>query len=410
MRILIYVWEGIKIAFDALRSYKLRSVLTTLGIIIGVTTVIAIVTLVQGLNKAFENQISAIGTDTLYIQKFPWNMGRDQWFVFRNRRNLEIQDAMKVKEMATLATAVAPVIETMQMVKYREKSAERVFIVGSTADLMITANIVPEYGRFMTETEVDHRRPVCVLGYDVAQTLFQNQDPIGERITVGGRKVRVIGVAEKKGSIFGQSLDSQLFMPIEFFSSVFGAKFRSIEIQVKIKTPELLDDAEIELTGLMRRIRGLKPDQDVDFAINKQSMLTDMYNNLTRTLWIVAIGVGAISLLVGGIGIMNILLVSVTERTREIGIRKAIGARKVDIMVQFLIESMMICAVGVLIGIMLAVALAKVIAATTPLPTAITLWVVFLGLGFVVSIGLFFGIYPASKAARLNPIEALRYE
>ena len=183
-----------------------------------------------------------------------------------------------------------------------------------------------------------------------------------------------------------------------------------MEIEVKVQSPTVIEDAEIELTGIMRRVRNIPPGKENDFAINQQSLLMDTYKSLTSTLWAVAIGVGAISLLVGGIGIMNILLVSVTERTREIGIRKAIGARNTDILVQFLIESLMICALGVVMGVLLAVGIAKTVSATTPIPAAITLWVVFLGLGFVVCIGLFFGIYPASKAARLNPIDALRYE
>ncbi|NIA32072.1 MAG: FtsX-like permease family protein, partial [Actinobacteria bacterium] len=226
----------------------------------------------------------------------------------------------------------------------------------------------------------------------------------------GGRKFKVIGVVEKKGSMFDFNMDNQVYIPIGIFQTAFGARWRSVDIQVKAISPAVIEDAEIELTGIMRRLRGLPPGKENDFAINKQSMLMDTYKNLTNVLWAVAIGVGAISLLVGGIGIMNILLVSVTERTREIGIRKAIGARKFDIMIQFLIESMMICALGVVIGLLVAIGVAKIIAATTPIPAAITLWIAALGVVFIVTIGLFFGIYPASKAARLNPIEALRYE
>ena len=411
MRLLIYMWEGIKIAIDALRSYKMRSLLTTLGIVIGVTTVITIVALVQGLNGAFARQISSIGTDTLFIEKLPWVIKSDkEWFSYRNRRNLTVTDAKRIKKMSRLAKAVAPVLFTQRTLKYQNNSIEKTIVVGTTADYLITSNALPELGRFLMETDVRHRKPVCVLGWEVAQALFPNENPIGKRITIGGRKFRTIGVVEKKGSMFDFNMDNQVYIPIGVFQTVFGARWRTVQIQVKVLSPELMDDAEIELTGIMRRIRGLPPDADNDFAINKQSMLMETYRNLTNVLWAVAIGVGAISLLVGGIGIMNILLVSVTERTREIGIRKAIGARNLDIMVQFLIESMMICALGVVIGVGLAVVLSKVIAATTPIPAAITLWVAILGMAFVVTIGLFFGIYPASKAARLNPIDALRYE
>ncbi len=405
------MWEGLKIAFDALRSYKMRSLLTTLGIVIGVTTVITIVSLVQGLNKAFSNQISAIGTDTLYISKMPWIIrGDKEWFSFRNRRNITIEYAKQIKQSATLVDAVAPVLMTQRQVKYAGQTAENVLVVGTSADYLYTSNALPEQGRFLMDSDVRHRKSVCVLGWDVAQTLFPGENSIGKRLTIGGRKFKVIGVVEKKGSMFDFNMDNQAYIPIGIFQTAFGARWRSVDIQAKATSPAVMEDAEIELDGIMRRLRGLTADKEDDFAINKQSMLMDTYKNLTNVLWAVAIGVGAISLLVGGIGIMNILLVSVTERTREIGIRKAIGARKFDIMIQFLIESMMICALGVVIGVLVAIGLAKIISATTPIPAAITLWIAALGMIFIVAIGLFFGIYPASKAARLNPIEALRYE
>ena len=410
MRIFIYMWEGIKIAFEALRSYKLRSILTTLGIIIGVTTVITIVSLIQGLNKAFSDQISSIGTDTLYIQKFPWIMKGDEWFRYRNRKNVSIQEAEAVRESATLARAVAPTMGTMRSIKYNENTINRVYVLGTTAEYLVTSNSYPEIGRFLSENDVQHNRAVCVIGSAVAEKLFPRTDPIGKRVNIAGRKFRVIGVLEKKGSFFGWNMDTFAVIPIGAFQSAIGSFRRSVEIEVKVQSPTVIEDAEIELTGIMRRVRNIPPGKENDFAINQQSLLMDTYKSLTSTLWAVAIGVGAISLLVGGIGIMNILLVSVTERTREIGIRKAIGARNTDILVQFLIESLMICALGVVMGVLLAVGIAKTVSATTPIPAAITLWVVFLGLGFVVCIGLFFGIYPASKAARLNPIDALRYE
>jgi putative ABC transport system permease protein len=409
-RYFIYIGESIKIAYEALRSYKMRSLLTTLGIVIGVTTVITIVALIQGLNLAFSQQISKIGTTTLFVSKFPWIMGDKEWFTFRNRPNISVKDAEKLKQMSKTAVAVAPTLYSRRTAQYKNRTTERVLIVGTNEDYMETSNVLPEEGRFMSVTDVRHRRPVCVLGQDVLNSLFPNEDPIGKRVTLGGRKFTVIGVAEKKGNMFGDSMDNMAMIPIGIFQTVFGARWRSVDVEVKVVSPAAIEDSEIELTGIMRRIRGLESNQENNFAINKQSMLMDTYKKLTGTLWAVAIGVGAISLIVGGIGIMNILLVSVTERTREIGIRKAIGARRFDIMMQFLVESMMICAMGVIIGVVTAVGLAKLIAKVTPLPAAITVWVAVLGLTFVVAIGLFFGIYPARKAALLSPIEALRYE
>ncbi|MBN2414074.1 ABC transporter permease [candidate division KSB1 bacterium] len=411
MRILIYFVESVKIATNALRSYKLRSILTTLGIVIGVTTVITIVALIQGLNKSFERQISAIGTDTLFIDKYPWIItSNTEFFSYRNRRNIPVNYAFRIKELSSLSKAVAPTLYSRQTAKYKGRSSEGVLIIGTNADYLVTSNTLPEIGRFLSDTDVEHRRSVCVLGWDVYQALFPNSDPIGKKIKLGGKKFKVVGVIEKKGAMFGNSMDTNVCIPIGVFQSTFGVRWRSCDIEIKINSPELMDDAEIELTGIMRRLRGLKPGEDNDFNINKQSMLMDTYKRLTNTLWAVAIGVGSISLLVGGIGIMNILLVSVTERTREIGVRKALGARNHDVLLQFLIESMVICSIGVIIGILFAIGIAKLVAATTPIPAAITLWVVFLGVGFVITIGVFFGIYPASKAARLNPIDALRYE
>ena len=410
MRILIYMWEGLLIAYDALRAYKMRSILTTLGIVIGVTTVISIIALIQGLNQAFSSEVSAIGTDTIFIEKFSWNMQGDDWFKYRNRPNITVEEAELIKAFSRHAQAVSPEMQTSRTVKYDEKAVERVSIIGATADYAITSNVEPEYGRFFSENDVTANRSVCVLGYEVADKLFGTSDPIGKRVSIGGRKFRVIGVIGKKGAFFGLNMDAQTIIPVGAFQSAFGDQRRYVSIAVKVQSPKQIEEAEYELTGLMRRFRKLTPGKESNFSINKQSMLLDVYNSITGTLWAVAIGVGAISLLVGGIGIMNILLVSVTERTREIGIRKALGARKRDILWQFLIESMMICALGVLIGTLLAIGIAKLVAATTPLPAAITWWVAILGLIFVVGIGLFFGIYPASKAARLSPIEALRYE
>lgn len=411
MKFLIYIGEGFKIAFEALRSYKMRSMLTTLGVVIGVMTVITIVTLVQGLNTAFKSELSSIGTNTLYINKYPWVfMSQEDWIKVRNRPNITLEEAQKVKEWSRYATAVAPTLNTRRNAKYKERTIKDVTVIGTTEDYLLTSNTFPEKGRFLSSIDVNHRRAVCVLGQDVVDELFPFTDPVGKRINLGGRKFVVIGVSERKGKMFGQSQDQMAIVPIEVFHSAYGARWRSVSIEVQVSSPEFVDDAETELTGLMRRIRGLPPEEENNFSVNQQSTLVDTYNNITKTLWAVAIGVGTISLLVGGIGIMNILLVSVTERTREIGVRKALGARRSHIMVQFLVESIMICALGVLIGIGLALVLAKIIEASTPLPAAVTGWVMGLGFLFVFTIGIFFGLYPASKAARLNPIDALRYE
>ncbi|NOZ57101.1 MAG: FtsX-like permease family protein [Calditrichaeota bacterium] len=409
-RTALSLWEGVRIAVDALMAYKLRTVLTTLGIVIGVTTVVTIVALVEGLNHAFTREISQLGTATLYVEKFPWIMKGNSFWIYRNRRDITMKEALAIRKYATLVEAVAPTVATTRDVKYRNRRVSGVRLLGTDENYMVTSNAVPEIGRFLTPNDVSHRRAVCVLGWEVAEKLFKNEDPIGKRVKVGGYPVRVIGVLAKKGKMFDFNLDTYVVVPIGLFRKITGIHRRVDQIEVKVKDPALMEDARYELEGILRRVRKVPPGAKNDFAINEQSMLMQTYKNLTTSLWAVAIGVGSISLLVGGIGIMNILLVSVTERTREIGIRKAVGAKNRDILWQFLVESMFIVSLGVLIGIGLAILLAKLIASMTPIPAAITGWIVALGIGFVLTIGLVFGIYPASRAARLNPIESLRYE
>ena len=408
-RTAVALGEGVRIALDSLRAYKLRTFLTTLGIVIGVSTVVTIVALVQGLNRAFTREIAQLGTSTLYIQKYPWLMTGGKWWEYRNRKNITMKEVTAIRRYSTYAEAVAPTVYTVRTLKYRDKKLNGAQIVGTTQDYLLTSNAIPDRGRFLTDVDVSHRRPVCVIGWEVADKLFGAEDPIGKRIQIGGHPARVVGVLQKKGEMFGFNLDTFVVIPIGFFFKLFGTH-RSIDIEVRVKDPSQLEDAKYELEGILRRVRKVPPGAKNDFAINEQSMLMRAYRNLTTSLWAVAIGVGSISLLVGGIGIMNILLVSVTERTREIGIRKAVGAKNRDILWQFLVESMIIVALGVVIGTAIAVILANVIARFTPIPAAITAWVVVLGVLFVLAIGLIFGIYPASRAARLNPIESLRYE
>jgi putative ABC transport system permease protein len=406
MRFFIELWEAVKIALGALKANKLRAFLTLLGIIVGVTTVIGIVSLTDGLDEAFGEQISSLGSDVLYVQKFSW-FDREGWEKYRNRKDLTMKEVNALKEYMTLASAISPAVSTRRTVKYGSKSLERVSINGTDEEK--TRSAFPKYGRDLTELDVANRRNVCVIGWDVADHLFKNEDPIGKRIKIGGYHFKVVGVLEKQGSIFGHTLDQEVRIPIGVFFKLFGRN-RWITITVKVKDTELIEDAKDEIRGILRRVRKVPPGKEDDFSINQMDLLMDMYKNLTTALYAAAIGVGAISLLVGGIGIMNIMLVSVTERTREIGIRKAIGARRRNVLWQFLVESVVISAVGGIIGIGMGFGLGKLIAAISPLPASVTLWSIFLGLGFSSAVGIFFGIYPASKAARLNPIEALRYE
>jgi len=411
---MVFSWseigEGLRIAYKALRANRLRTILTTLGILIGIIVVTVIISVIQGLNSYVSGEISGLGADTVYISRMPWIIqSYEEYLKYQKRRDITVDQYLGVKNQVTLAQAVAPELMTRRTLKYRSESLERVFVTGTSESYITTANVVPDRGRFFTSEEVHLRRSVCLVGSEVAEKLFEDTNPLGKRIKIGAHPFLVIGVLEERGQMFGFSLDNVTLIPYSVFQKVFGSR-RSFEIQAKAFDPKLVDELIDELTGLMRRIRGIEAGRPNDFSINQQSQLMDMYRNMTRVLWIVLIGIGSIALLVGGIGIMNIMLVSVSERTREIGIRKAIGAKRRVIMWQFLVESVLISSIGVTIGIVISIAIALLIRSASPIPVNISTWVLFLGIGFTVSIGMFFGLYPASKAARLDPIVALRYE
>jgi len=394
-------------ATGSLRMHKVRALLTILGVIIGVMTVVTIISLIQGLNRAVSQQVAGLGANIFYLQKYPWFGGRE-WFEYRNRKNLTIEDAQAIARLCPSVKRVASVMGSGKVIKYKDRSTERVGIRATTPSYQEVRNTTVERGRFFTQTELNHRRPVCIIGQTIVKGLFKDEDPLGSHIRIGGRKFLVIGIQEKKGSMFGDDMDAVAIIPITTFRKLFGTH-RSITILVEVK-PALFEHAKDEVTSLMRRRRHIPPDKANDFAINTQDTIMNVYKNLTRILFLVMIGVSSISLLVGGIGIMNIMLVSVTERTREIGIRKAIGAERKDILLQFLIEALILSGIGGIIGLGLGGGIGKLISTMTPLKAAIPLWSIFLALGFSTLVGLIFGIWPAAKAAKLNPITALRYQ
>jgi putative ABC transport system permease protein len=402
--------EGFLIAFQTLKSNRLRTILTTLGIFIGVIVVTVIISVIQGLNNYVSGEISGLGADTIYISKWPWIIKNYEDYInIRKRKRITKNQYEKVKKLTTLAETIAPEITTQKKVKFKNESVDRVFITGTTDDYMTTANVMPEQGRFFSAAEVDFRRNICVIGWDIADKLFNNSDPIGKRIKIASQPFFIVGLLEKRGEMFGHSLDNMTLIPYTVFQKYFGTR-RSLTLHVKAKDPKLINELTDQLTGIMRQVRGIEAGRPNDFSINQQGQLIDVYNKMTRILWIVLIGIGSISLLVGGIGIMNIMLVSVTERTREIGIRKAVGAKKRIIMWQFLVESIFISGIGVTLGILFSIGIAIFIRSISPIPVNISFWILLLGILFTVTIGIFFGLYPAAKAARLDPIEALRYE
>jgi len=399
--------EGLAISFRAIRANKMRSALTMLGIFIGIVSVTLMATAIEGVNRAFEKSAEAFGTDVLYIQKFPW-VSNDDWSTIRNRRMLEVSYAARIERQSMFAGAVAPVIGTGRRVTYGDNSMDGGFISGTTGQYLATAGVTLGDGRFFTAEEASGGRPVCVVGANVVENLFPRGDPIGKTIRVGGYPYTIIGTMEKQGGLFGTfTADNRVFVPITAFENQFGGR-RDVTIQVKVADMKQMEDAKLELEGIMRAIRGLTPGKANDFNINQQEILTQTFAPISLVIASIGLFITGLSLFVGGVGIMNIMFVSVTERTREIGIRKAIGAKRRTILMQFLSEAAALCLIGGLIGLMAAFPLSLIV--DQFLPTAMPLSVVFISIGISLVVGLVSGFLPAYRAARMDPVEALRYE
>ena len=399
-------FENIRIAVSAILSSKLRSFLTALGIIIGVLAVTLMGTLISGLDKSFEKSMSMLGKDVFFISKFEWFGHQDYWEL-RNRPEIKPEYAEKLVEQGKYVIAASSQSFRMSEMSRDEKNITGVSIVGTTTDYMQTSNTTIEKGRFITQGENNSGSRVAVIGYDVAEELFENSDPIGENVKIGPYKFRVVGIIEKQGKFLGlQSMDNQAIIPLGTFQRLFSRRgfFR---LSVKVDK-NYMEEAEFEVRSIMRRIRGLRPDEQDNFAINKQEAFETTYNGIKLAIGGTGIFITVLSLVVGGIGIMNIMFVSVKERTREIGIRKAIGATRNVILSQFLIEAVLICLMGGLTGLGFAYALSFVINQFLPstMPVSLAILAVIISL----TVGIVSGLVPAYRAAKLDPIEALSYD
>ncbi len=406
------IGESIDIALSAIRTNKLRSILTLLGIIIGVMTIIAMQSLITGLRRSINEQISQLGSNVFQVQKFPAiSMGHGERAKYRNRKDLTYEEGLAVRERVSAAKAVGIEVWTFGYdVRYSDKKTlPNITIVGVTPEFLENNGLDIALGRFITQEDVDYNPAIAVIGQDIVDKLFPYEDPLQKEIKIKGNRFTVVGVFEKKGNVFGQSQDNRVAIPFFRFTNLFG-KERSVNITVQAATPELMDEAMEQTIGVLRAVRKVPPGVENDFEIFTNTTITEFFDNITKYVRIVAIVIASISLIVAGVGIMNIMLVSVTERTREIGIRKSVGAKRSDILLQFLIEAVVLSEVGGIIGIVLGLAIGKLVEAITPLPAAVPVWTVFLGLIFCSFVGLIFGVYPATKAARLDPIVALRYE
>jgi putative ABC transport system permease protein len=400
--------EGGRIALRTLGVNRLRTALTLTAVGIGVATLLAILGIIQGLNGAFARQLASLGTANLNISRRPFVPTGD-WWKYRNRKQITLAQMQAVAQQSRLANAVVPEVnEESKELRAGEQSVSGVDVVGTLADFQKIWGYEVPTGRFLTDADSDAEQQVVVIGADVAEQLFPGRSALGGSVRIDSRPYRVIGVLAKKGQILGQSMDLVALVPFKTFLSVYGK--RDFQIDVGVDSADLLDRAEDEITGIMRRARSVAPEQPDDFNVNRTQQLAETYRQLTGALYGVAVGVGLITLLVGGIGIMNIMLVSVRERTREIGVRRALGARRSTIVVQFLLEASFISAVGGAIGTAVGLGAAKVVSLVTSLAAAVEPLTVLGGILFAALVGLFFGIWPAARAARLDPVEALRYE
>ena len=398
-------FESLRISISSIYMNKLRSSLTALGIIIGVLSVTVMGTLISGLDRSFENSMSWLGKDILYISRWEWFSDMEWWEV-RNRPRMKLSYEDKIREMSDYALAVSPVMQRGASLSFGDKNTQTQ-IFGTNVDYMETVNEDIKVGRFFTENEERSGSRVTIIGSGIQDAFFEYQNPIGKYIKIDGIKFRVIGVLEKQGKFLGLfSVDNQAILPLGAYTRLFS-KRGFMRLSVKVDEQKI-DDAKSELQAVMRRIRGLKPGEKDDFAINQTKAFETQYNTLKYAIGGTGLFITILSLIVGGIGIMNIMFVSVKERTREIGVRKAIGATPNMILTQFLFEAITICVIGGLIGLTLAFGVSFFI--NKIFPSTLPLWLSISSIIMSIFVGVISGIVPSYQAAQLDPIEALRYE
>lgn len=401
----------LSISFQSILNNKLRTSLTILGVVVGIFSIIVIMTIITMLQNSIEDGLAMLNKNTFQIQKFDIIQNHAQRRNQRTRRNITVVEANRLKKMLTQAKYVGAEQWQVSIVKFgNKKTNPNINIGGQTVDAMRTNDFKVEYGRDLRESDIQNSTDVCIIGYAVLEKIFPNFNPIGQTVRVDGRPLRVIGVMEKQPEMFGQSNDNYVLIPITTWQNMYGKYSRSVNIMVTAYNTEDYDDVIESAIGHFRKIRKVPPGEPNDFSIfSNESMITTV-NDITGPIKIGALVVSVIALLAAGVGIMNIMLVSVTERTREIGIRKAIGAKKSSILIQFLFEAIILCLVGGFIGIVVGVGIGNLAGSLLSAQSAIPVDWVIIGISLCVTVGLIFGTYPAYKAANLDPIEALRYE
>jgi putative ABC transport system permease protein len=405
--------EILSVAIQSIKNNKLRTMLTVLGVVVGIFSIIVIMTIITMLQSSIDSGLSQLNKNTFQIQKFDRiHGGHDADRKLRNRKDITVEEAYRLKSMLKQAKYVgAEQWQFGKIVKYGSKETNpNISVAGITTDAMRTNNWNVAYGRDLRENDIQHSTNVCLMGQDVVEKIFDSINPVGQEVRVDGHPYRVIGVLERQPQLFGSSRDNYIITPITTFQNIYGKRNSSINITVMSYSKNDYDAVIESAIGYMRTIRKVPPGKDNDFYIFSNESLISQFNDITSGIRIGALIVSLIALLAAGIGIMNIMLVSVTERTREIGIRKAVGAKKQNVLVQFLAEAIILCLSGGLIGIFLGIILGNIIGGLINAQTAIPYDWIIIGISLCVLVGAIFGTYPAYKAANLDPIEALRYE
>jgi putative ABC transport system permease protein len=402
--------EPTLIALQTMRAHKLRSFLMLLGIILSVSTLILVVALISGMNGYFASRVANLGSNVFLVHKFPIiSDSKELLKAARRNRDITWEDYEALHDNLKLAQAVGVEVRRTAKVRAERQNLEDVDIRGVTANIGDMDVEEVATGRYITDSDNQHRAMVCMIGADVADKLFANTDPIGKTVTVDGEEFQVVGIAKKIGNTFGQSQDTFVYIPIETWLKMYGRN-NSLSVNIQARGPEWMARTKEEARVLMRARRHLAPNDEDNFGILASDSLMGLWQNLTGTLASGMVGLVSIFLVIGGVVIMNVMLASVTERTREIGIRKSLGAKKRDILMQFLVESTVMAVVGGAMGVSIAWILSVIVRSTTPVPMEVPISAVVLAIAISSAVGIFFGVYPARKAARLDPIEALRYE